>query len=122
MTVTVRMGDVGGEPSGEIRRRLLGRDGDVQVEASTVQDVIDQLIAKNPEAGKMLLDSEGRLRRFLNIYVGEEDIRFTQGFATPLTEGCTVSIVSAVCFLFFQKIERELLGDIATQTAWYLSL
>jgi len=65
------------------------------VEGTTVAEVLDALYARFGELKARIADDEG-LRRFVNVYVGGEDIRFLDGLDTPVPDGATVSIVPAV--------------------------
>ena len=62
----------------------------------TVAEVLKQLEARHPGFAERLYDDQGQLRRFVNVFVADEDIRFLQGLDTPVTEGQVVSIVPAV--------------------------
>jgi len=66
------------------------------VEGDTVGAVVDALEAAHPGIGERILDDAGTVRRFVNIFVDDEDIRFQQGLATPVGDGTTVSIIPAV--------------------------
>ena len=68
----------------------------VDVQAKTVAELIDALETKCPGIKTRICDDSGKPRRFLNIYVKEEDIRFLEGTNTVLNEGDEVSIVPAV--------------------------
>ncbi len=68
----------------------------VNLEASSVDELIKALDAAFPGLGNRLCDEQGKLRRFLNIYVNSEDIRFLDNQATALADGDEVSIVPAV--------------------------
>lgn len=77
-------------------RSLTGGNEEVQVEdAATVADVIDRLEAKHAGMRDRLLDDKG-VRKFINIYVGEEDIRFLDGLRTAVKDGEQLSIVPAI--------------------------
>ena len=76
-------------------RTLTGGVGDVQLEGSTVGEVLKALDAAHPGFNDRLFD-DGRLRRFVNVFVADEDVRFLQGLDTPVSPGQTVSIVPAV--------------------------
>ena len=65
-------------------------------EESNLADLIKQLEVKCPGIKARLCDESGQPRRFLNLYVNDEDIRFLEGTATVLTDGNKVSIVPAV--------------------------
>jgi MoaD family protein len=77
-------------------RTLTGGSSEVVVEGSTVGEVLKGLDAAYPGFEGRLFDERGRLRRFVNVFVAEEDVRFLQGLDTPLHAGATVSIVPAV--------------------------
>lgn len=68
----------------------------VSLEADSVQALVGALEGRFPGFSKSLCDESGKLRRFLNIYVNSEDIRFLENEATPLADGDEVSIVPAV--------------------------
>ena len=76
-------------------RTLTGGEEAVQVSGATVKDVIDDLESKHPGMRERLLDAKG-VRRFVNIYVGDEDIRFLDGLETKLEGGAEISIVPAI--------------------------
>jgi MoaD family protein len=63
---------------------------------STIAELLDSLEKSFPGIKSRLCDEKGQLRRFLNLYVNSEDIRFLEGIATPLKDGDEVSIVPAV--------------------------
>ena len=77
-------------------QKLVGDQAEVQVEATSLRDAVQQLAAKNEEFKTRLLDDSGELRRFVNVYVNEEDVRFLQKLDTPLKDGDEVSIVPAI--------------------------
>jgi molybdopterin converting factor small subunit len=77
-------------------RSLTGGEGQVSVEGSTVAEVLKALEAAHPGFGERLFDDQGGLRRFVNVFVADEDVRFLQGVETPVTPNQTVSIVPAV--------------------------
>lgn len=66
------------------------------IEGKTVQDVIDQLERDFPGMKERLCDEAGELRRFVNVYINEQDIRFIRGKETPIREGDEISIVPAI--------------------------
>ncbi|MBL9005018.1 MAG: MoaD/ThiS family protein [Myxococcales bacterium] len=78
-----------------LRKLTLGQDL-VTVPAATIGELISNLEAKHPGLRERLLDDKGQVRRFVNIFVGEEDIRFQKGLDTPLGEHSEVSIVPAI--------------------------
>jgi molybdopterin converting factor small subunit len=77
-------------------RPLTGGQGEVSVEGATVGDVLKALDAAHPGFGERLFDESGALRRFVNVFLADEDIRFLQGLDTPVADGQTVSVVPAV--------------------------
>ena len=69
---------------------------DVQAKGDTVDDLIVDLERQFPGLRERLVDEAGELRRFINIYVNQEDIRFLENRATVLKDGDEVSIVPAI--------------------------
>ncbi len=77
-------------------RALTAGNATVEVEGATVKDVLDSLESKHPGFASRLIDDEGGLRRFVNVFVADDDIRFLDGMATPVPDGAEVSIIPAV--------------------------
>jgi molybdopterin converting factor small subunit len=77
-------------------RNLSDNASEVPVEASTVAEALKALEAAHPGFGERLFDDSGELRRFVNVFVADEDIRFMQGLETPVADGTAVSIIPAV--------------------------
>jgi molybdopterin synthase sulfur carrier subunit len=77
-------------------RPLTRGQGEVEAKASSITEMIDNLNATHPGLKDRLCDEKGELRRFVNIYVNEEDIRFLKGKDTSLKDGDEVSIVPAI--------------------------
>jgi molybdopterin converting factor small subunit len=77
-------------------RSLSGGDAEVKVEGDTVGAALGELDAKYAGFAGRLFDDDGKLRRFVNVFVADEDVRFLQGLETPLTDGQVVSIIPAV--------------------------
>ena len=77
-------------------RSLTGGKGEVQAMAASVAELIEALEGEYRGLRDRLCDEQGQLRRFINVYVNEEDIRFLQGPQTPLKAGDQVSIVPAI--------------------------
>ena len=77
-------------------RKLTGNQSEVGVEASTVQELVDGLEAAYAGIKDKLVDDAGEIRRYVNIYVNEEDIRFLDGAGTVLKDGDSVAIVPAI--------------------------
>ena len=77
-------------------RTLTGGAGEIAVDGSTVGEVLKALGATYPGMDERLFDEAGKLRRFVNVFVADEDIRFLDGLSTIVEAGQTVSIVPAV--------------------------
>jgi sulfur-carrier protein len=77
-------------------RALAGGSSEVQVEGSTVGEVLKALDAAHPGFTDRLIDHDGNLRRFVNVFVADDDARFLQGLETPVPDGETVAIIPAV--------------------------
>lgn len=77
-------------------RTATGGASTVETEGGTLTAVIDDLEAKHPGIAERLLDESGRLRRFVNVFVDDEDVRFQDGLDTRVPDGATVSIIPAV--------------------------
>lgn len=88
MSVTVRV------PT--ILRTYTKGAAEVAVEGATLADVVAALETAYPGIGARVLDDEGRLRRFVNVYVDDEDVRFAAGLDTATPAGSTVSVIPAV--------------------------
>lgn len=68
----------------------------VKVEGSTVDEALRTLVEHYPELESDLYDEEDNLRRFVNVYVGDDDVRYQDGVETPLDAGDEVSIVPSI--------------------------
>jgi molybdopterin converting factor small subunit len=77
-------------------RMLTAGNKEVTVEGSTVGEVLKALDAAHPGFVDRLFDDDGGLRRFVNVFLADEDVRFLDGLATPVAAGQTLSIVPAV--------------------------
>ncbi|MEE2833247.1 MAG: MoaD/ThiS family protein [Candidatus Latescibacterota bacterium] len=77
-------------------RKLTGNQSEVQAEAATVAELVDNLESAHAGIKEKLLDESGDIRRYVNIYVNDEDIRFLDGKDTSLRDGDSVSIVPAI--------------------------
>jgi len=77
-------------------RKLTNNEEIVEVTAETIGEVIVELQARYPGIKERLVDDKGEVRRFVNVYVNEEDIRFLQNQQTPLKDGDEVSIIPAI--------------------------
>ena len=88
MSVTVRI-------PAQLRTQT-GGAGELALAGSTVAEVLKDLDASHPGFADRLFDDTGALRRFVNIFLDDEDVRFLQALDTPVTDGQTLSIVPAV--------------------------
>jgi len=77
-------------------RTLTNGAGEVTVEGSSVGEVLKALDVSYPGFAGRLFDDAGKLRRFVNVFLADEDVRFLQGLDTPVPEGRTLSIIPAV--------------------------
>ncbi|WP_306365820.1 ubiquitin-like small modifier protein 1 [Nocardiopsis sp. CC223A] len=69
---------------------------EVTAQGSTLAEILDDLEANHPGIRARILDDTGKVRRFVNVYVGDEDVRFAQGLQTEIAEGAQISIIPAV--------------------------
>ena len=79
-----------------ILRTYTGGAAEVTAEEGTLRDVIKRLDAAYPGLASRILDESGKLRRFVNVYVGEEDVRLAEGLDTQVPPGTQVSVIPAV--------------------------
>jgi len=79
-----------------ILRSYTGGAKEVTAEGSTVGEVFDALDSAHPGIKGRVVDEQGELRRFVNVYVDNDDVRFASGLATPVAAGATVSVIPAV--------------------------
>ena len=77
-------------------RTLTAGVAEIAVEGSTVAEVLDNLEGAHPGFKERILDGEGVLRRFVNVFVSDDDVRFLDGLGTEVPPGETLSIVPAV--------------------------
>ena len=77
-------------------RASAGGESELEVDGATVGEVLDALFDRHGELRDRLSDGDGALRRFVNVYVDGEDIRFTDGLDTPVADGREVQILPAV--------------------------
>jgi len=77
-------------------RKLTNDEEVVEVSASNIGSAIAELQTRYPGIKERLVDEKGEVRRFVNVYVNEEDIRFLQNQQTPLKDGDEVSIIPAI--------------------------
>ena len=88
MSVTVRVPPV--------FRTMTAGQSTVSVEGGTVSEVLSNLDTAHPGFSSKLLDGEGNLVRYVNVFVDDDDVRFLDGLSTPVPDGVTVSIMQAV--------------------------
>ena len=79
-----------------ILRTYTGGSSEVKAEGATLREVIASLESSYAGIAARILDESGKLRRFVNVYVGDEDVRFVEGLDTATAEGAQVSIIPAV--------------------------
>lgn len=77
-------------------QRLTNGQAEVQTQGATVAEVVENLERQFPGIKERLCDESGRLRRFVNVYLNNEDIRFRQNEETPVKEGDELSIIPAI--------------------------
>jgi molybdopterin synthase sulfur carrier subunit len=77
-------------------RKLTNNQELVEVNGATVGEALAELQRRFPGIQERLLDEKGEVRRFVNVYVNEEDIRFLQNQQTPLKDGDEISIIPAI--------------------------
>jgi len=77
-------------------RKLTGENEIVEAEGATVSEIFKSLETTYPGLGERILDEQGAVRRFVNVYVNEDDIRFLSDLGTPVKEGDEISIVPAI--------------------------
>ncbi|QBX54793.1 MoaD/ThiS family protein [Nocardioides seonyuensis] len=79
-----------------ILRTYTGGESEVSANGATLADVLDDLDATYPGIKGRILDESGQLRRFVNVYVGNDDVRFLDELATATPDGVQVSVIPAV--------------------------
>jgi sulfur-carrier protein len=77
-------------------RAAAGGESETVLDGATVQEVLNGLFARHEELRARIADDDGSLRRFVNVYVAGEDIRFLDGLATPVADGAELTILPAV--------------------------
>lgn len=77
-------------------RQYVGKQSTVEVQAATVGEALNSLLALHPELRRHLYTEDGKLRAFVNLYVNDEDIRYLQKEATAVEEGDNISIVPSI--------------------------
>ena len=79
-----------------ILRTYTGGESEVTASGSTLAEVLDDLDASYSGIKGRILDDNGALRRFVNVYVGNDDVRFLDDLATPTPDGTQISVIPAV--------------------------
>ncbi|AUG79129.1 molybdenum cofactor biosynthesis protein MoaD [Kitasatospora sp. MMS16-BH015] len=79
-----------------ILRTYTGGAAEVTAEGATLAEVIQSLEADHPGIAARILDDTGKLRRFVNVYVNDDDVRFDSGLETAVADGASVSVIPAV--------------------------
>ncbi len=77
-------------------RPMTGGKNEVEIAGNSVAEIIENLTSVHPGIKERICDEQGEVRRFINIYVNEEDIRFLTGKETPLKDGDEMSIIPAI--------------------------
>jgi MoaD family protein len=77
-------------------RAAAGGAAEAEIDGATVEEVLAGLYARHGELRGRISDEDGSLRRFVNVYVAGEDIRFLDGLATPVSDGQELTILPAV--------------------------
>ena len=77
-------------------RQYAGGAASVALDSGPVGQLLANLVEQHPQLGKQLYNDQGQLRNFVNVYVGDEDIRYLQGPDTQVPDGETVSIIPAI--------------------------
>ncbi|WP_067491846.1 MoaD/ThiS family protein [Actinomadura hibisca] len=79
-----------------ILRTYTGGEAEVKAEGDTLRAVVADLEANHTGIAARVLDDNGKIRRFVNVYVGDEDVRFADGLDTATPAGAQISIIPAV--------------------------
>ena len=79
-----------------ILRTYTGGESEVTAQGGTLAEVLDDLDANYSGIKARILDDTGELRRFVNVYVGNDDVRFLDNLATPTPDGTQISVIPAV--------------------------
>ncbi len=77
-------------------RSLTGNKGEVRVAGATVGEVLNNLEKAPPGLGARVFDEKGAVRRYVNVFLNDEDIRFLQELSTPVTEGDRITLIPAI--------------------------
>ncbi|WP_375765357.1 MoaD/ThiS family protein [Archangium gephyra] len=77
-------------------RGLTGNKGEVRVAGATVGEVLKNLEQAHPGMGARVFDDKGAVRRYVNVFLNDEDIRFLQELSTPVAEGDRITLIPAI--------------------------
>jgi len=77
-------------------RQYADGNANIQLASGPIGQLLANLVEQHPQLGKQLYNEQGQLRSFVNVYVGDEDIRYLQGAETQVPDGETVSIIPAI--------------------------
>lgn len=77
-------------------RSLTGGTGEVEADGRTLSELIDDLERRYPGIKERLCEETGQVRRFINVYIDKEDVRFLNGLETEISDGTEVSILPAI--------------------------
>ena len=79
-----------------VLRASAGGEKQIVIDGSTIGEVLTALVGRYPALGSQLLTEDGELNRFVNVYVGNDDVRFLDNLATPTPDGTQISVIPAV--------------------------
>lgn len=79
-----------------ILRTYTGGESEVSADGATLREVLDSLEASYPGIRERIVDDGGAIRRFVNVYIGNDDVRFLDGLDTGVADGTQVSVIPAV--------------------------
>jgi molybdopterin synthase sulfur carrier subunit len=79
-----------------VLRAAMGGDATIAVEGTTIREVLDHLTATHPAVKGQLLNDDGTLHRFLNVYVNDDDVRYLGGVDAPVANGDEITLLPAV--------------------------
>jgi MoaD family protein len=79
-----------------VLRTHAGGASTVQLNGATLGDVLDKLVAEYPGMAGQVVQEDGTLHKFVNIYLNDDDVRYLQGLDTPIPDGAEISILPAV--------------------------
>jgi molybdopterin converting factor small subunit len=79
-----------------ILRTYTGGESEVSADGATLSEVLESLDSSYPGIKGRIVDEQGELRRFVNVYVGNDDVRFLEGLSTATADGTQISVIPAV--------------------------